>query len=80
VINLIKVNDTHYEPRSDSGLTVGSFLKEVDGFYYFKLNEKLCGRMLTHYFLLEIGTKLQELNHQMHVELDEYFEKEKQKL
>ena len=73
MFDLIKINDSVYELRSSSGGSIGRFLLEVDGCYYFELAEKRRGGVWSDYALIEIGTKLKELNQPFYDQLDSYF-------
>jgi len=73
MFELIKINDAVYELKASSGGLIGKFLLEVDGCYYFELAERRCRGVWTDSILIEIGTKLKELNQPFYDHLDSYF-------
>jgi len=61
MLNIIQV-DNHYEIRvQSSNKLIGKFIQDVDGFFYFSEEEKN-GGLWSDYVLLEIGSKLREIN------------------
>jgi hypothetical protein len=62
MFDLIKISDVEYELKASSGGVIGRFLLGVDGFYYFELAERRRSAVWSDHVLIEIGTKLKELN------------------
>ena len=61
MLNILQV-DNYYEIRvQSSNRLIGKFIQEVDGFFYFSEEEK-GGGLWSDYALLEIGSKLREIN------------------
>jgi hypothetical protein len=56
--------ENHYEVRvQSSNKLVGRFIQDVDGFFYFAQEEgSEGGGLWSDYSLLEIGSKLREIN------------------
>ena len=75
MLKLNKINESYYEVLviSNNNL-VGNFIQDVDGFFYFSSTGE--GGLWSDYFLLEIGTKLKELNKPWSDHIDEYFTSE----
>jgi hypothetical protein len=73
MFDLIKISDAEYELKASSGGLVGRFLLEVDGCYYFELAERRRSAVWSDYALVEIGTKLKELNQPWYDHLDKHF-------
>lgn len=63
MLNIIQV-DNHYEIRvKSSNKLIGHFIQGVDGFFYFAQEEgSEGGGLWSDYSLLEIGSKLREIN------------------
>lgn len=67
-----------YEIRVESSnLLIGEFVPDIDGFYYFTPPQIHSGGYWNDWVLIEIGTKLQEINQEYHEMLDNYFKQEK---
>ena len=67
-----------YEIRVESNnLLIGEFVPDIDGFYYFTPPQIHSGRYWNDWTLIELGTKLQEINQEYHKILDNYFKQEK---
>jgi hypothetical protein len=70
---LIEVLVTH------SNLLIGEFWPDVDGYYYFRPkqtnynNEETLGSYWSDYSLIEIGTKLRELNSEINTNIQNFF-------
>jgi hypothetical protein len=73
--------ENHYEVRVESSnKLVGHFIQDVDGFFYFAQEEgSEGGGLWSDYSLLEIGTKLKEINRPWREQLNIYFKNEKLK-
>jgi hypothetical protein len=73
--------DNHYEVRVESSnKLVGHFVQDVDGFFYFAQEEgSEGGGLWSDYSLLEIGTKLKEINRPWSEQINTYFKNEKSK-
>lgn len=73
--------DNHYELRVESSnKLVGKFIQDVDGFFYFAQEEgSEGGGLWSDYVLLEIGTKLKEINRPWLEQIDAYFKNEQSK-
>lgn len=63
---IIKTNNDH------SGKIIGEFIKDVDGFFYFFLNE-YNGGSLSSEVLGELSTKLIEINRDWNSQISDYF-------
>ena len=75
MFDLLKISDAEYELKGSSGGLVGRFLLEVDGFYYFELAERRRSGVWSDHVLIEIGTKLKELNQPWYDHIDKHFKK-----
>ena len=61
MLKTVKV-DSYYEVRVESSSKLlGRFIKGVDGFFYFE-QEEINRILWSDYVLLELGTKLKEIN------------------
>ena len=75
MLKLNKINESYYEVLVISNnKLVGNFIQDVDGFFYFSPTGE--GGLWSDYGLLEIGTKLKELNKPWSDHIDEYFASE----
>lgn len=62
MLKTIKKDNT-YEVRVElSDKLIGHFIPSDDGFYYFAVTDSKEGGLWSDYVLLEIGTKLKEIN------------------
>ena len=69
--------DNLYEVKVESNNEViGHFILDVDGYYYFVPNGLNEGGVWSDYVLLEIGTKLKEINKPWNYQINEYFKKD----
>ena len=71
--------DNHYEVQVESSnKLVGRFIQDVDGFFYFAQEEgSEGGGLWSDYSLLEIGTKLAEINRPWREHINAYFKNKK---
>jgi len=72
MFDLIKISDAEYELKASSGGLIGRFLLEVNGCYYFELAEIRRSAVWSDHVLIEIGTKLKELNQPWYDHLDKH--------
>lgn len=76
ILKTIKQDNT-YEVRVElSDKLIGHFIPSDDGFYYFAFNDSKGGGLWSDYTLIEIGTKLKEINKPWSDQIKEMFEKE----
>lgn len=76
MIKLKELNESKYEVLVESSdKLIGYFIQDDDGYFYFMLDEPSTGLWSDH-TLLEIGTKLQELNKPWNDWITEHLERE----
>lgn len=69
------INNNKYVIKTNSDRSdkiIGEFIKDVDGFFYFFLNEYNGGSFSSE-VLGELSTKLIEINHDWNSQISEYF-------
>lgn len=62
MIKLIQTENSYEVRVESSNKLIGHFIQDVDGFFYFAVNEPKNGGLWSDYTLLEIGSKLKEIN------------------
>jgi hypothetical protein len=71
MLNTVEI-ENYYEIRVEfSNKLLGRFIKGVDGFFYFEA-ENNNGGLWSDYVLLELGTKLREINKPLNDHFDNY--------
>lgn len=66
--------DNYYEVRVESSnKLIGKFVQDVDGFFYFSQEER-DGGLWSDYILLEVGSKLKQINEPWLKQIEKYFE------
>ncbi len=74
-----KVNNHLHQVITKSGKVIGEMLQDVDGYFYFFLNEFYNGGAFSSEILSELSNKLNKLNYVHDNKINKYFdEKEKQ--
>lgn len=74
MLKLIQLNSSSYEVRIESNnKLIGKFIQDVDGFFYFSEEAPREGGLWSDYVLLELGTKLKEINQPWSDHLDNFF-------
>jgi len=69
--------DNLYEVKVESNnKVIGHFILDVDGYYYFAPNGLNEGCVWSDYVLLEICTKLKDINKPWSDQINEYFKKD----
>ena len=61
MLKIIQIGSTYEVRVESSNKLIGHFTPEVDGFFYFSV-EQYNGGVWSDYALLEIGNKLKEIN------------------
>jgi hypothetical protein len=80
MLKLIQKSTTIYEVVVESNNNlVGYFIQDVDGYYYFGEYQPNKGGNWSDYVLLELGTKLRELNKPWDDHLSNVFSKNNSK-
>lgn len=78
MIKLKELNEAKYEVLVESSdKVIGYFIQEDDGYFYFILSEASTG-LWSDYTLLELGTKLRELNKPWEDYFNEHFKNDKE--
>ena len=66
-----------YEIRVESNnILVGEFVPDIDGYHYFIPSEHSSKGYWNDWVLIELGTKLQEINQEWLKKLDNYIKQE----
>lgn len=77
IFKLKELNEAKYEVLVESSdKLVGYFIRDDDGYFYFTLPDSKTG-LWSEESILELGTKLQELNKPWHDYMIEHFRYEK---
>ena len=69
--------DEDFKVFTDTGILLGEFIMDCDGFRYYKREETLCGVESSYKFRL-VADKLDEVNKPYNDVIDKYFNKERE--
>ena len=72
-----KINKRHHSVQTRSGLEIGEFIEDVDGWFYFFLTNYNGGAFSAE-ILNELSNKLDKLNSNYNTKLNDYFKQSKQ--